>query len=143
MRWRSSILAAVAVLGCTTPLELDEADLAGSYFWASSQGGIAGRELSPESEGYTVRVILDGAGEATAFRNDSLIATVRYDVLPRLSVVVPGADPEYEIVFDPALAALPFAAIEGGVLRLRDRSFTIEEPCCDRYAHTFERAPGL
>lgn len=139
MRWRGSILAAAAVLGCTTPLELDQADLAGTYFWTESEGGIAGRELTPESEGYTVRVVLDGSGEASAFRNDSLVATVRYDVTPRLSLVEPGADPEYEIVFDPPLPGLLFASIENGVLRLRDSSLTIEEPCCDRYAHTFAR----
>ena len=144
MRWMRGVWVAGLMLGCSSsPLELDEADLAGTYFWAASQGGIAGRELTPASEGYSVRILLDGVDEAAAFRNDSLVATVRYSVLPRLSLVEPGADPEFEIAFDPPLAALPFATIESGVLRVRDRTFTIEEPCCDRYAHTFERAPGL
>lgn len=139
MRWTSAVLIAI-LAGCSNPVGLDTSDVAGTWVWAGSQGSIAGVSLTPASEGYSVRVELDGAGSASAFRNDSLVATVTYAVMPRLSLVPEGHPSEYEIVFDPPLAALPFAAIEGGVLRFdRDDTLRIEEACCDRYTHAFAR----
>jgi hypothetical protein len=135
-----SALVAAVLVGCSNPAGLDGEDVAGSWSWTGSEGGIAGSVLTPASEGYSVRIVLDGDGTAQGFRNDSLIATTQYAVLPRLSLVAPGHDPEYEIHFDPPLAVLVFASIEGGVVRLsRDGPLRIEEPCCDRYTHKFER----
>ncbi|CAN5737370.1 hypothetical protein BH23GEM10_BH23GEM10_07220 [soil metagenome] len=60
----------------------------------------------------------------------------------RLSIVPEGEASEFEIRFDPALAAFPFASIEGGLLRFEYGTMLIEEPCCDRYRHAFEPDGG-
>lgn len=130
-------LAVLAMGACTGIVGLDDV-LEGTWHWSGSQGGIAGRLLTPSSEGYSVRIELDGDGDVRAFRNDSLVAVGRFTVMERLSLVTPGAEPEYEIRFDPPLAAFPFALLEEATIRrLDDATISLAEPCCDRYEHRF------
>lgn len=142
MRMRG-LFAVVVLAACSSPTGPDEPDVVGSWQWLLSEGGIAGDELSPASEGYAVRITLDGDGTARALRNGSQVASASYELQHRLSIVPEGEAPEYEIRFEPDLAAFPFASIDGGLLRLeQDGTMHIEEPCCDRYTHTFEPDGG-
>lgn len=139
---RAALAMVVAASACTTVVGLED-ELAGSWRWVGSQGGIAGRVLTPASEGYTVRFELDDDGVARAFRNDSLVATVRFTLMERLSLVTPGSDPEYEIRFEPPLAAFLFGTLEQATVRRSDGSgISLVEPCCDRYQHDFEKQSG-
>ena len=102
--------------------------LAGEYEWIGSSGGIAGRTMTPASEGYRIRFRFSG-NQVMVFRNDSLKATSRFtfhgdEVTYQPSISVFG--------FDGGIDTQTFADLAGDTVALRD-------PCCDRFDHRFVR----
>lgn len=104
------------------------APLDGEWEWIGSTGGIAGRRVTPATEGYDVRLNFSG-NRVRAFRNDSVRGTAR--------MTVAGQELTYEppitvFIFDGAIEAQTFEIVSGDTLALRDR-------CCDRFDHRFVR----
>jgi hypothetical protein len=114
--------------------------LSGSWRWVQSQGGIAGMERNPESEGYSARLEYD-ATRVRAFRNDRLVAeatfTLREDSL-RL-----GPLPVFIVEYSPALRVFPFSSLDQHTVRITGKMIVeFDEGCCDRYTHIFTK-PGI
>ena len=113
--------------------------LEGRWVWVESSGGIAGWTLTPESEGYDVRLEVDAEGTVRAFRNDSLITTSHARLAERL-IQYAGPGREYEVTFDPQLRALVFSAMNEHIVRYpAPARVTFADPCCDGYVHVFEQ----
>jgi hypothetical protein len=126
---KRSLMLLVLLAACRSA-GTDPADerLNGEWEWIGSSGGIAGRTVTPESEGYTVHFTFNG-NEVQIFRNDSLRATslftVRGDeVTYQPSISVFG--------FDGGIDTQTFVDLPGDTISLRD-------PCCDRFDHHFVR----
>jgi hypothetical protein len=124
------IVAAVLLLAACRSAGTDPGDdkLSGSFQWIGSTGGIAGRSMTPASEGYTVRFNFTG-NQVTVFRNDSAKATS--------TVTIRGDEVTYQpsisvFLFDQGIDVQTFQEMAGDTIALRD-------PCCDRFDHRFIR----
>ena len=74
-RWTESMLAVlagwlVACSGSPTVVEIDR--LEGSWEWRSATGGIAGRTITPATEGYSLEVRFLSGGKAALYRDGQL-----------------------------------------------------------------------
>jgi hypothetical protein len=128
------VLAASA--GCAasaTGVEVDQ--LEGRWEWRSASGGIAGRTITPASEGYTMELRFDG-DRAELLRNGTL-RTASYQLrIGRQGGSFPDQD---VVVFTPPLFGWEEMAIaidEAGQLILSDG-------CCDGFMYAFARVGPL
>lgn len=120
----SLLLAACRSAGTDPRVEA----ITGEYDWIGSTGGIAGRTVTPQSEGYRVRLRFSG-NQVSIFRNDSLMATSLFTI--RADEVT--YQPAISIFgFDAGIDTQTFADLAGDTVALRD-------PCCDRFDHRFVR----
>ena len=103
-------------------------DLSGTWTWAESTGGIAGRQFTPASEHYTVQFTFE-KGRLTVLRNDSIKATPTF--------VFAGDT----IKYTPAINVFLFdMQIEQQLIRSTGAdAIALADPCCDRYDHHFIR----
>ena len=116
-------------------------DIAGTWIWVMSEGGILGEQRTPATEGYQARLVFDGLGTVRALRDDAVVATSSY-TLEELPTT--GPLPVYSVTYQPALQAFPFTALEEQTFRMTDPGTArLEDPCCDRWVHTFSAAPVL
>jgi hypothetical protein len=127
------VLAALA--GCaTTPTGVQVDLLEGRWEWRSASGGIAGRTITPATEGYTMELRFDGA---QVLRDGALRNTASYRLeIGREGGSFPGLDVAR---FTPALLGWEEMRIqidEGGQLILSDG-------CCDGYTYAFVRVGSL
>lgn len=102
--------------------------LSGTWEWVGSSGGIAGRSVTPASEGYTVRFSFSG-NQLSIFRNDSLRATAQFTVR------------DDEVTYQPSISVFGF---DGGIdtqtfVDLPGDTIMLNDPCCDRFSHRFVR----
>lgn len=133
--WRGGIwtIALGVVAACTsspTAVEVDR--LKGRWEWVSASGGIAGRTLTPATEGYTMELrFLDGV--AQVWRNGALGGEAGYEVaVGRQGGSFAGHD---VIRFTPALFGWEEMGVE---LESGDR-LLLADGCCDGYAYRFVR----
>src|SRR5687767_9257451 len=130
-------LALVALAGCaTSPTGVQTDRLEGRWEWRSASGGIAGRTITPATEGYTMELRFDG-DRAELFRNGALRTTASY----RLAIGRQGGSfPDQDVaVFTPSLFGWEEMAIqidETGQLILSDG-------CCDGFSYAFVRVGAL
>jgi hypothetical protein len=120
----SVLLAACRSAGTEPTQEL----LGGEWEWVGSSGGIAGRSVTPASEGYTVRFAFSG-NQLNIFRNDSLRTTALFTV---------RGD---EVTYQPSISVFGF---DGGIdtqtlVDLPGDTIMLNDPCCDRFSHRFVR----
>ena len=131
--WGWGILLA-AMTGCASSssgIELNE--LEGRWEWRSASGGIAGRTITPASEGYTMELRFQADGDAELYRNGALRSTATYRIgLGRQDGSFPGRE---VVTFTPALFGWGEMALhlEGG-----DR-LTFSDGCCDGFSYGFVR----
>lgn len=133
--WLALVLLAAAACTREPTTAAEDQAFNGTWHWVSSTGGIAAQQRTPASEGYTVRLEYDGAkGRVRAFRNEVLVATVRYSAreLPTM-----GPLPVWEVVYDPPLEVFRFDALDRHTVHLHGkRLIELVDPCCDRWVHT-------
>ena len=53
--------------------------MGGKWKWVRSEGGLAGLTLTPESEGYTKSIVINGT-EYAEYRDDSLLFKIPYEL---------------------------------------------------------------
>jgi len=128
-------LVSVAACSGVSPAT-PEQPFAGSWRWVRSQGGIAGVEITPATEGYVIRLEFDGLGGVRAYRNDTLIATAGYTALERLE----HSGVAWEVTYDPELPAFLFDVLDLTTARRTGDVLILADPCCDRWVHTLEDA---
>ncbi len=115
------------------------AQLEGSWRWVESSGGVAGRTLTPGSEGYGVTFRFLAEHRLSVLRDGQVRVSTGYRLEDSTARGQPGAVlvryglPVDVFRFDPDLAAQRIARLTADTLRLAD-------PCCDRYEHLFLRA---
>jgi hypothetical protein len=123
--------------GCASSATGVEADrLEGRWEWRSASGGIAGRTITPASEGYSMELRFDG-DRVQLLRNGALRTTASY----RLRIGREGGSfPDHDVaVFTPALFGWEEMAIqidEAGQLILSDG-------CCDGFTYAFARVGSV
>ena len=122
-----------AVGGCDLFLDgkrgVPDAAPQGTWIWESSTGGIAGRTMTPASEGYTQRLVLDDDGDFAFYRGQARLSSGRYAVEQEGTALVlryvPPAGPLY--------ASQRVEQPDADRLILRDT-------CIDCFTHTFVRS---
>ena len=105
-----------------------QAGLHGTWEWEQSVGGIGGWTLTPDSEGYTQKIVIDDIYYA-AYQNDSLLFKRQYQT---------GIDNDLMI----GLLDSTYIEVEGYFLmsyHIEDQTLTMAEQCYDCYIHTYKR----
>ena len=131
--WSSALLA-VALAACGgTVTAVDEDQLEGRWDWRSASGGIAGRTITPASEGYTMQLRFARA-EVALYRNGTLQASAGY------RLAIGGADGSFAgrdvVRFSPAI----FGWDEMGVQITVEGELVLADGCCDGFTYRFVRA---
>ena len=71
-------VAALLAVGCGSPTSVEESQLEGRWEWRSASGGIAGRTITPQSEGYTMELRFEGDDQVALYRSGALQTTAAY-----------------------------------------------------------------
>ena len=122
------------------PTGLGDAErlMTGAFDWLSSSGGIAGRQFTPASEGYSVRLEFAG-DQVRAFRSGTLVGEARFTL--REDSLRASPQPVYLVEYEPTLQVFPFDAFEQHTLRIVGKLVVeLDDGCCDRYTHTFAKS---
>lgn len=129
------LLPVLLVVGCgsdggpTAPQPFE-----GTWIWVRSEGGIAGEVRSPDTDRISIRLEYRN-GRARAFVDGSLVDETEYEAT---AVSAGGALPVFEVRYTQPLQALPFDQLDEHVVRRIAPSIVrFEDPCCDRWIHTF------
>lgn len=127
--------------GCADAFGPEPEWIAGTWLWTSSGGGIVPQTLTPESEGYTLRLIFEPAGadalplvapvwgQYQEFRNDSLVRRATYTI--ELHGEVQG-EPSTFVRIGRSLVIYH-------VIMTQPDELTLLETCADCFAHRFVR----
>ena len=132
---RTTLALAVLAAACSSaPTAFVPERLEGRWGWTSATGGIAGRTITPASEGYSMEVRFVSGGEAQLYRNGALTRTTGYQLgIGREDGSFPGRE---VIRFDQAL----FGGWEEMSVELPAADhLVLADGCCDGYAYDFER----
>jgi hypothetical protein len=133
--WALALLSLVAVSGCASdPTALFPERLAGRWEWRSATGGIAGRTITPATEGYTMEVRFLAGSEAQVYRNGALTRTTSFGIgIGRED----GSFPGQEVVrfAEPLFGGWEEMRVE---LPEPDR-LVLADGCCDGFAYDFAR----
>lgn len=133
---RALVLAMVGFMGgCTasSPSTPSETDLLGSWRWLSATGGIAGVELTPQSEGYEEMLLFTADRQVTLVRDGQSVATTSYT----LTLGAPGGswDGRPVVRYEEPFGGFEEQAVsfpEPGILELADG-------CCDGFVYRYAR----
>ena len=129
------IVAATAV--GSNPVEPTvEARLFGSWQWVEAEGGIAGSVITPETEGFTLRLVITRPNRIELFRDGVSERVASFELLPAQDLVDEFASPRLRYS-DPIFG---FEEQEVG-FDLEGRLVLID-PCCDGFAYTWTRVDG-
>jgi hypothetical protein len=130
----AGLLAVAAMAGCAnspTGVEVDR--LEGRWEWRSASGGIAGRTITPTTEGYTMELRFVDDEEAQLFRSGALRTTARYELATGSQG---GSFGGKDVVrFTPAL----FGWDEMGVQISIEGELILADGCCDGFTYSFVR----
>ena len=103
--------------------------LYGSWNWVESVGGFAGRKITPETEGHTLRYTFLLYGEFEEHHDGKPFAKSRYTVKRQ----VLGRDTVDVLTLDHSPSMLNILRFAG------NDTLTLTEYCADCYNHTFVR----
>ena len=108
MRHLSLLIATLACAGCgaSNPTEPEPSDLQDAWSWLMSEGGLAGRRNTPESEGYDQTIVFGADSVFEWFRGDSLLVGATYFVMRDSSLSSSELVYLRDIVGSPALQSL-------------------------------------
>ena len=129
--------AAVAlVTACGgSPTSVDAGEIEGRWEWRSASGGIAGRTITPQTEGYTMELRV-ADDEVALYKNGALQKAARYRLaLGREGGSFAGKD---VVVFTPSL----FGWEEMGLQLSVEGELILADGCCDGFTYTWARAGG-
>lgn len=75
----------VFIAGCkqNMPTQAGSNQLYGSWQWIKTQGGLAGQTYTPNSTGYTAKVVFLVNGFAQYYRNDTLTSLVKFTIVKK------------------------------------------------------------
>jgi hypothetical protein len=123
------IFAVLLVLAaCSKDDSIEPPGLTGTWIWHQSIGGFGGWTLTPTTEGYTQKIIMDDI-YYSAYRNDSLLFTQKY-------ATHQGSTP--------GLEDSTFLEVEGHfnvVYTIDGEKLILSEQCADCFQHTYQRQP--
>ena len=129
MAWAA--VALVAACG-GSPTSVDVGQIEGRWEWRSASGGIAGRTITPQTEGYTMELRV-ADDEVALYRNGALQTTARYRLeLGRAGGSFAGKD---VVHFTPPL----FGWEEMGLQLSGAGELVLVDGCCDGYAYSWVR----
>ena len=128
------VVAALLAVGCGSPTSVEESQLEGRWEWRSASGGIAGRTITPQSEGYTMELRFEGDDQVALYRSGALQTTAGY----RLALGSQGGSfaGKDVVVFTPAL----FGWEEMGLQLSVEGDLILADGCCDGFTYTWARA---
>lgn len=68
--------------GCTFTTQPQDEDksLNGTWQWTGTSGGIDGRKITPESAGYSMKIVIEEDSRISFFRNDSLQCSCNFQI---------------------------------------------------------------
>lgn len=132
---RGWVVAAAVAAGCSSPTSVDVDELTGRWTWVSASGGIAGRTITPATEGYTMELRLSANGQAALLRSGQATRTAEFE----LAVGGEGGSfPGQDVIrFSEALFG---GWEEMGMDLLAGDQLTLADGCCDGYAYGFVRS---
>ena len=110
-----------------------EARLFGTWEWVEAEGGIAGSVITPETEGFTMRLVITRPNRIELFRDGVSERVASFELLPAQDLVDEFVSPRLRYS-DPIFG---FAEQEVG-FDLEGRLVLID-PCCDGFAYTWTR----
>ncbi len=113
-----------------------EARLFGTWAWVEAEGGIAGSVITPETEGFTMRLVITRPNRIELFRDGVSERVASFELLPAQDLVDEFASPRLRYS-DPIFG---FEEQEVG-FDLEGRLVLID-PCCDGFAYTWTRVEG-
>ena len=126
------VLACASLTACSDTLGTSAQRLAGSWTWVSSFGGLGGRGITPESAGYTERLVflpfMGFSGVVERYRDSTVQLRRRY----RLRHRDEGHGEQLMIEY------------EGGgaqFLQFHGDTLTLIDYCIDCYDHRYVRGP--
>ncbi len=134
---RASMIAVliVAPTACgSNPIEPTvEARLFGQWEWVEAVGGIAGSVITPDTEGFTMRLVITRPNRIELFRDGVSERVASFELLPAQDLVdefvshrLRYSDP----IFGFEEQAVGFD-LEGGLVLI--------DPCCDGFVYTWTR----
>ena len=135
-RWKGSMVVVMAgwMLACSgSPTVVEIGRLEGSWEWRSATGGIAGRTITPATEGYSMELRFLAGRKAELYRDGILRNATDF----HLEVGMEGGSfPGRDVVrFDPSL----FGGWNEMGVELAGSSLILADGCCDGYTYSFER----
>ncbi len=137
---RAGMLAVliVAPTACgSNPVEPTvEARLFGTWQWVEAEGGIAGSVITPETEGFTMRLVITRPNHIELFRDGVSERVASFELLPAQDLVDEFVSPRLRYS-DPIFG---FEEQEVG-FDLEGR-LVLTDPCCDGFAYTWTRVNG-
>lgn len=137
---RAGMLAVliVAPTACgSNPVEPTvEARLFGTWQWVEAEGGIAGSVITPETEGFTMRLVITRPNHIELFRDGVSERVASFELLPAQDLVDEFVSPRLRYS-DPIFG---FEEQEVG-FDLEGR-LVLTDSCCDGFAYTWTRVDG-
>ncbi len=134
---RASMIAVliVAATACgSNPVEPTvEARLFGTWEWVEAEGGIAGSVITPETEGFTMRLVITRPNRIELFRDGVSERVTSFEFLPAQDLVDLFVSPRLRYsdpIFGFEEQAVGFD-LEGGLVLI--------DPCCDGFVYTWTR----
>ena len=130
------LIAAPTACGSNPVEPTVEARLFGTWEWVEAEGGIAGSVITPETEGFTRRLLITRPNRIELFRNGVSERVASFELLPAQDLVDEFVSPRLRYS-DPIFG---FEEQEVG-FDLEGRLILID-PCCDGFAYTWTRVDG-
>lgn len=127
-------LTVFAVAACgSDPVAADDdqflESLFGSWTWIKATGGLAGRELTPETEGFTRTLVITAPNRIEVLRNGEpeVATTFRFEPETADAPIVSSG----RLLYETPLLGFP----EQSVLITIEGVLVLTDPCCDGFAY--------
>lgn len=136
---RFILFAVISVVaGCASaPRGPDAERLFGTWRWVSSMGGIAGRPITPDVQGYSIRYRFQPSGVLEVVRDDTVTDRTRFRIGQRSELG--GAPPRTVVRYDKPVNVLPPPLPEQYLRFQGADTLILGDTCADCFEHTFVR----
>jgi hypothetical protein len=104
----------------------------GTWIWERSSGGFTGRQvITPETAGYTKKILFTPQGVFQEFRADSLRTTASYTIVRKKTIF--GSDHDVICFHDSS------GLMEQVIMQVNYNRLELSDPCYDCFAHLYIR----